>query len=598
MNEERARAAERYLETAIEEALGGLSAPDLSARATPPVERAGATSTSWRAWSTAALVLIGLGVVAGVALFGDGGAGEVAAPQDPEVVRPRDVDELRALVANTVSVDVAVRFVGSRSIEVDPDGPGGTTRFASPENVAEVVEAFGRELRPLPPAGWIWPNTIRMHLRDGRVVEMSLGRVGAPVLGVQGIQGDLRPSTSLQHLLGAHVELAEATARSAQGVVIGGVELARSDSLEGITFAPDLRSIRAFDLVPADMAHFARFTKLETLDLSGSARTLGSGWGEPLAPLPELRAITMRNARMDDADLRALSRHAELERLELEYAGASLTGAGFAAFHDAGRLRDVDLSRAAGLTDGGLVALFAVPSLRRLDLSGCPLRDVTVDGALAAVRSNVSLRELDLGDCPNIIVAMLYDLPFSLERLSLAGTDVGWDELGQLPPLASLDLSHCVRVDRAALERVVTRLGGFLEELDLGRCTALEPDDPGVLSAARRLRVLGLGGVRVSDDAVRAIATLPALEELDLSFADVGDAGAVVLAKSPAPLARLALTGCDKITDDGLRALARLDGLRALDLNVCDGFTQAGVDALRVALPGCELRLPDRFRNR
>ena len=85
----------------------------------------------------------------------------------------------------------------------------------------------------------------------------------------------------------------------------------------------------------------------------------------------------------------------------------------------------------------------------------------------------------------------------------------------------------------------------------------------GVRSSLRVL--LSDGSPSITDDGLESLGRLVCLEALDLEWAVVSDAG--------------------------LRHLAGLSRLRWLDLSFCRGFSEAGLQALRSALPACSIEL-------
>ena len=85
----------------------------------------------------------------------------------------------------------------------------------------------------------------------------------------------------------------------------------------------------------------------------------------------------------------------------------------------------------------------------------------------------------------------------------------------------------------------------------------------GRLSSLRVL--LGDGSPSISDHGLESLGRLVSLEALDLEWA--------------------------VFSDTGLRYLTGLSRLRWLDLSFCRGFSEAGLQALRAALPACSIEL-------
>ena len=148
----------------------------------------------------------------------------------------------------------------------------------------------------------------------------------------------------------------------------------------------------------------------------------------------------------------------------------------------------------------------------------------------------------------------LANAPWPLEALNLAGNDLSAAAAG--PALASLsrrvglrclDVSSC-ELSTASFEALVEAACPALVSLS-ARWARVAFDGPHALGAA-------------------AFAGFPALEELDLSFVQLGDAGAALLASRRwARLKELVAFECG-LGDAGLAALARgaWPALEALDL--------------------------------
>jgi len=138
-------------------------------------------------------------------------------------------------------------------------------------------------------------------------------------------------------------------------------------------------------------------------------------------------------------------------------------------------------------------------------------------------------------------------------------TDVGLEHVEGLDKLQDLCLSRCVHVTDAGLKHV---------------------------RGLAKLRVLRLDGTHVTDAGLAHLNGLTDLRELYLSSCvQVTDAGLTHL-KGLTNL-RLLMLGHTRVTDAGLENLKGLTRLRRLNL-VSTGVTDAGVQALKKALPGVE----------
>ena len=161
---------------------------------------------------------------------------------------------------------------------------------------------------------------------------------------------------------------------------------------------------------------------------------------------------------------------------------------------------------------------------------------------------------------------------------SVALTDAGVERLARLTKLRHLDLGGCPVTDRALA--AIAELP-VLESLGLSWTRVT---DAGVapLARCRRLERLDLSGTRTGDGAVRAMAGLPRLRHFR-SGAQVTDAGLAFLSDFPVFArwqggeARMELLSPDvepnslalrgTFTDRGMPHLARLEGLFALNID-------------------------------
>lgn len=226
-------------------------------------------------------------------------------------------------------------------------------------------------------------------------------------------------------------------------------------------------------------------------------------------------------------------------------ASRRLTTDTFAAFHGCA-LWDVDLSFVPGVTDAWLDAFAAAaPSaatLQRLSLRGC--RGVTGAG-LRRLSGCAQLRSLTLDGC----------------------TRVGDDGIASLAPLTSLvelRCEGCVLLTARALEHLQTHTR--LQSLDLSMCRGVASLAP--LARLTQLRCLRLGWTAATNDDVRHLCALSALNELQLCRTRVGDDGLAVLADALPQLHTLDMAGCP-LTEACGASLGSFPALRALSLAGC-----------------------------
>jgi len=359
------------------------------------------------------------------------------------------------------------------------------------------------------------------------------------------------------------------------------------------------------------MARIGRLGGLEKLLISGQGAGAVTDAGmAQLRNLTRLEVLWIQDClAVTDAGLDHLRGLTRLRDLELIQTG--IDGPGLKNLAGLTRLEDLSINRA--LEDDSLAHLAGLTSLTSLSLSGVSLTD---DG-LAHLRNLTNLRSLKLGNPLDLAPPELMGLTalepppppglpdlkppgpvrepsritdagvahlggmLRLEELSLAGAAVAsLRPLAGLTRLRSLDLT-ATPIDDAGLAPVA----GFP---DLGRLTLARTrvGDAGLahLVGLTNLTDLGLSGTRVTD---AGLARLPRLSSLDLSSTAITDAGLPALLATAAPLDRLNLSGT-AITDTGLGLLAARGGFKELHVSGTKA-TAAGLDALRIAIPGVEV---------
>lgn len=306
----------------------------------------------------------------------------------------------------------------------------------------------------------------------------------------------------------------------------------------------------------ASWRHFAKFTKLRKLVLSGTvlvART-GSGDGadvvSALEPLPRLESLTMRCL---DASDEVLQRLPALRSL-----------------------RELDLSFNHGFGQQGLQAVSRCTSLRRLSLRGC--QQLWAQWMASCFGDLPELEDLDLGAIDGINWRSAMAEPDDEEGRSLRG-------LGRSP----LDRPNAGVHDVTLLELANVK---SLRTLDVsgGRWTG---QGLAALGACTRLRELNVAGGAERDPAF--VARLPlGLQRLEVcgDFSDELCSGICTYLHD---LRQLCLAGCDRITDRGIQHLCALPSLRELDLRQMRGLTARCVETLAAAkhLEALDLRHND-----
>ena len=125
---------------------------------------------------------------------------------------------------------------------------------------------------------------------------------------------------------------------------------------------------------------------------------------------------------------------------------------------------------------------------------------------------------------------------------------------------------------------------GKIVSIDLSR-SWIGDIDVNRLAELAGLETLSLAQTHVTDDALRVVAALPDLRELDLFYCEhITDAGASLLRRAAA-LERLNVRGT-KISDSGVQFLTELKSLRSLDIGIAE-ISDSSIELLE-ALPALE----------
>ena len=377
--------------------------------------------------------------------------------------------------------------------------------------LSEIGNMAPSESGDTAPSG-LGPEGLGLLCRSGRLdhieaLSLSQARVGAAVAEL-GALHNLRWLSIAQDKLS--VEGARALA-AAEG--LGGLEAL---TLEACGL--DARALVALVEAP-------RYAGLRRLDLSGRGNGLGRGLEALLGALalPHLEALGLRGGAIRERGAGLLTR---------------------AAAHDTlARLQELDLT-GCGLKDDGLAALATarLPELRVLNLSANTIGAAGL-AALAASPLLASVRDLDLANnkCQNAGAVALAACPHlaGLERLRLYYNWMGVGGLRAIlavtPKLVEL---VCGENNYAnAPGQVVARSDTLTH---LRRLTAYEQNGPTVTElalspAGRRLERLQLDAPQITDEGAEALAALPNLGELHLSFPTISDAGRAVLRRRFGP---------------------------------------------------------------
>ena len=366
---------------------------------------------------------------------------------------------------------------------------------------------------------------------------------------------------------------------------------------------------------PKDLAQLSSLTRIKELYLPGPSWNPGAGSRldandelKFLSPLKTLEKVHfslhfLTNVNVQDKGLKHLESLTNLKELRLSQ--GRVRNFSFAVFP---QLESLDLSYStatdesmkslAGLkhlrrlnlrdtlvTDDGLAHLAAVTTLEEIDLYGLKISD----RGLAHLKSLRELRKLNLlgGPITDAGADLLSGLPklldLNLYRAEL--TNAGIAKLARLRELAFLDLRYTkatssgVAALRAALPKCRIDFSGG----DRGAKAVAAAPAPGSAAtvvarwitdslrgrvetnAAGHIRAVSLGRTAVNDSHLPLIASLPALEDLDLDSTEIGDLGLAALTRATS-LRRLKLSSTT-VSDRGLASLASLTRLEQLNLS-------------------------------
>jgi Leucine-rich repeat (LRR) protein len=332
-------------------------------------------------------------------------------------------------------------------------------------------------------------------------------------------------------------------------------ELPRSTRAEDLVWLGDLPYLTRIDLgrnrdfTDAGLAHLASCSRLESLLLNNTAID-----GSQLTSLKKLRRLTL-----------------------LSLATTPLDDEGAANLAALSQLTNLDLSRTL-ITDAAVAHLAELPNLETLSLRQTDLTDACVE----SLRKMKQLKSLDLSDT-YVTIDAIYRLMKALPNCTVEpSTDPSsTSSMIQLDPSVRPNNLYYNGHDQALIAATTVKRFRLFGSNNHDRAQMKHlPEMP-------ELEILRLEGLNIGDRAVADLPRFENLRELDLNRARVSDRGLPPLARLK-HLERLSLVDAP-ITDNAAPALAELRQLRYLDLSGAR-FTAAGVDALRKALPQCEIR--------
>lgn len=308
----------------------------------------------------------------------------------------------------------------------------------------------------------------------------------------------------------------------------------------------------------ADVKKIAEVRSLKTLSMIGTG--LDSQSAAVLLKEKHLTSLDISdNETLGDDLVDALANNNTLTTLSMQNVRASDKTA-FALQYNS-TLTTLNLGY-NNLTDQGIKALATVSSIRDLSISD----NNATEAGIMAIAKDTSLQAIDLGDMPvsPAIASVLAKNP-QLKKLGLYGTTFGDDAAAALAhnsTIQSLDLRG-TKITIKGMTSIATL--SALEEVNVDR-TEVGAGVGQAFANHPRLKALELGYSPISFQDVLAISRLPKLEILSVSGASLDDKAATQLTNLT-NLREIWIDAYD-MSDAGILKIIQMPKLRVLALNV------------------------------
>jgi hypothetical protein len=290
--------------------------------------------------------------------------------------------------------------------------------------------------------------------------------------------------------------------------------------------------------------------------------------------LAELECVTHLNVAgskgLTDEGAQHLARMPQLVDLEIGGWHTALTDRAFEPLRHLPQLREFKAYWTQGLTDEGASHLAGCELLERVNVIGSPAGD----GLIRALAGKTALRFLDTGR--GVTDAGIADL----HRIPAFKTWLG-EEI-RVGMMGAAKLPNRLMIDGDFTDDGIALLAGLdgLAALSFfGNSNAYTPAGLKTLWSLPRLEVFGIDGDMCVDEAMRQIAAIPRLRQLQAQGAVAGDTGWEALSRSQT-LEYIWGRECPNFRSRGFMALANLPSLRGMGISC----KQVDDDAL-AALP-------------
>jgi hypothetical protein len=292
--------------------------------------------------------------------------------------------------------------------------------------------------------------------------------------------------------------------------------------------------------------------------------------------LAELECITHLNVSgskgLTDEGAQHLMRMPQLLDLEIGGSNTMVTDRAFEPLRHLTQLRQFKSCWTQGLTDSAAAHLAACDRLESVNVMG----SAAGDGLIRALAGKTALRFLDTGR--GVTDGGIPDLHYIPAFKKWLGGDIHVGLMGasQLPNRLMID-GEFTDAGLAALEG----LEGIAALSFFWHSKAFTPAGLEPLHRLPRLEVFGIDGDQCGDEAMRQIAAIPRLRQLQAQGATAGDAGWKALSRSQT-LEYIWGRECPNFDSRGFTALTELPSLRGMGISC-----KLVEDSALAALPRC-----------
>lgn len=296
------------------------------------------------------------------------------------------------------------------------------------------------------------------------------------------------------------------------------------------------------------------FTHLRRLQISGGKVSHGSGI-KSLEKTRELQHLLIDYGKTEPNELKVIGELTQLQELKLW--GVEVDDEVLESLVNLDKLRVLEVS-ARPVTLRGTRAVSRLKNLEELRIFFCRFGDdEVVPFAKLSKLKRLTLGECKVGDRGVESIAKLQNL----EWLDLPGApvgDAGMDSLAKLPKLSYVNILR-TKISNAGLRK---------------------------LSRAKSITHLSVDQTAIDDDGLAALEGFSQLTDFSINWNPITDRG-LAQARFPPTLRWLGLMN-SKVSDDGMKHLTHLSALQMLDVQFSD-VTGVGAAEVTKKVPGCKV---------